>query len=368
MSRPVKLLLVTDEMEAGGTQRQISLLARGLDRTRFSPEVAYFRNRSFLVDELEQAGVPVTLVPKRGRIDPAFLHNLRRLIRGGGYGILHAFSITGELWSAVASSLGSAPPLIVSVRGRYEWYSPLQWRVKAWAARRACCIVANSAAGAAYAADKMRLPPERIRVVRNGVDPARGPGRGVLRAELGLSDDALVGLFLGRLVGIKNVESLLRAVARVSRSREGFVLLVAGGGPLRATLERLARELDIASHTRFLGERKDAGALLEACDFLVLPSRQEGLSNVLLESMALDRAVVASDVPGNREVVTDGVNGLVYPSGDNAALAHAIVRLIDDEPLRKRLGAAGGILARSEFSVSSMVRSMEAVYTECLPL
>ncbi len=365
--RPIKVLLVTDEMEAGGTQRQISHLARGLDRSRFRAEVAYFRNRSFLVDELLQAGIPVVHVPKRARLDPLFLSRLRRLIHRGNYDVLHAFSFTGELWSAVAGLMGGGPSLVTSVRGRYEWYSPWQWRLKAWVARRSHCAVANSAAGAAYAALRMRLPAQQIRVVRNGVEPAPGTGAAAVRTELGLKAETVAGLFLGRLVSIKNVESLLRATARLPNLRTPFALLIAGDGPLRGQLERLASDLGVGHRTRFLGERRDAGALLEASDFLVLPSIQEGLSNVLLEAMAMERAVVASDVPGNREVVTHGAQGLLYPSGDEEALARCLCTMIEDEPTRRRLGTAGGALARKEFSVTSMVRAMESIYTECAP-
>lgn len=365
-ARLIKVLFVTDEMEAGGSQRQICLLARGLDRARFHPEVAYFRNRSFLVDELLQAGIPVIHVPKRARVDPAFLWSLRRLLHRGSFDVLHAFSFTGELWSAVACLLAPAPRLVSSVRGRYEWYSTWQWKLKAWVARRSCCVVANSAAGAAYAAERMRLVTPKIRVVSNGVDSEPGSGESAsVRASLALSPDTVIGLFLGRLVPIKNVASLLRATARLTNLPKPFVLLIAGDGPLRVELERLACDLALGHCVRLLGERRDARALIEASDFLVLPSIQEGLSNVLLEAMAMERAVLASDVPGNSELVSHDVQGLLYASGNEEALARGLGRMIADEPLRKRFGASGRLLARKTFSVTSMVRAFESIYAEC---
>lgn len=362
---PIKLLLVTDEMETGGTQRQISLLARGLERVAFAPEVAYFRHRSFLVDELVAAGVPVHEVPKHGRLDPAFFWKLTQLLRRGRYGLVHAFSFTGELWSALAAQLSGRPPIVSSIRGRYDDYSSTQWALKAWVARRSCRVVANSDAGADLAAERMGYPRRDIRVVRNGIEPpppATGPDP---RSALGLSPKHVVGLFVGRLVAVKNVSSLLRAIAALPPTPQPFVLLVAGDGPLRGELEAQARALRIDNRVRFLGERRDVAALLRAAAFLVLPSLGEGLSNVILEAMAAGRPVLASDVPGNREAIVHAQEGLLYPGGDEAAFTHALTQLITDAALRERLGRRGLERAQREFSLEAMVSAMSAIYREC---
>lgn len=365
---PIKLLLVTDEMETGGTQRQISLLARGLDKGAFAPEVAYFRHRSFLVDELVAAGVPVYEVPKHGRLDPAFFWKLTRLLRRGRYGLVHAFSFTGELWGALAAQLAGRPPFVSSIRGRYDDYSATQWALKAWVARRSCRVVANSDAGADLAAERMGYPRGEICIVRNGIaasEPTKGPDP---RATLGLSPEHVVGLFVGRLVAVKNVSSLLRAIAALPPTPQPFVLLVAGDGPLRGELEAQARALRIDSRVRFLGERRDVAALLRAAAFLVLPSLGEGLSNVILEAMAAGCPVLASDVPGNREAVAHAREGLLYPGGDEAAFTRSLGQLIEDAALRERLGRRGLERAAREFTLEAMVSAMSAVYRECAPV
>ena len=363
--QPLKVLLVTDEMEVGGTQRQISLLARGLDRQAFVPEVAYFRNRSFLVDELDAAGIPVTQIPKRARIDPVFVWRLRAFLSRGRYDLVHAFSFTGELWSALALAFAGRPPLITSVRGHYDGYSRLQWALKAWVARRSCCVVANTQAGADLAAAMMRLPRDAIRVVRNGIvvpGPAKGPGP---RTELGLPDSQVAAIFVGRLVPDKNVVSLLRAITGLPPQPQPFVLLVVGDGPLRGKLERLSHELGLADRVWFLGERRDVIALLQAASFLVLPSLGEGLSNVLLEAMACGCPVLASDVPGNREVVRHGEDGLLYAGGSVESLQQALLRMITDAHLRHQLATRALERVRSEFSSHAMVRAMASSYLGC---
>jgi glycosyltransferase involved in cell wall biosynthesis len=361
----IRVLLVTDEMETGGTQRQISLLARGLDKSAFRPEIAYFRNRSFLVDELVAAGIAVTEIPKRARLDPAFFRRLRAFLKQGRYDLVHAFSFTGELWTALALATGPRIPLVSSVRGRYEGYSSLQWALKAWVARRSCAVVANSEAGADLAAERMRYPRQAIRVVRNGIavpEPRQAAGTD---AALAISPGHVAAIFVGRLVPEKNVAFLLRAMAAVPPLPQPLRLLVAGEGPQRQELERLTRELGLADRVLFLGERRDVTALLQAASFLVLPSLGEGLSNVLLEAMASGCPVLASDVPGNREAVRDGEDGILYASGSQPALTQALGRLAGDGPLRQRLAAAARERVRREYSLEAMVRSLSGIYFSC---
>jgi glycosyltransferase involved in cell wall biosynthesis len=362
---PRKLLVITDEMEVGGTQRQIVALLKGIDRRRFQPSLVYFRSPSFMVDELRHAGIPVTCIPKRRRIDPAFFLALRRHIREGGFDIVHCFSFSGELWGMLAHRFGGRGRFVSSIRGTYGWYSRLQWWLKALVSRHSCCVVANSVAGAAYAVEQKGASSTQTVVVYNGVAvPPLTPGldRNEFRAGLGLSATTVAALFVGRLVEHKNVPSLLRAADRLRRQAVDFVVLLAGDGPLTVPIQQLIQQLGLESCVRLLGERGDVGDLLAASDFLVLPSYREGLANVIMEAMAAGRAVIASHVGGNGELVQDDKNGLLYASDDDAALAAAMSRLILNPSERVRLSAAACARA-GEFSIEQMVRRMEQVYS-----
>jgi glycosyltransferase involved in cell wall biosynthesis len=148
-------------------------------------------------------------------------------------------------------------------------------------------------------------------------------------------------LALGRLHPNKGFDVLLRALARLP----GVHLSLAGEGPERAALERLAREAGIADRTAFLGWRQDTGALLRACDVFVCPSRHEPLGNVVLEAWSAARPVVASAVHGPVELIREGETGLLVPKEDPGALAAAIAGLLAEPARAARLGAAG----RAEF-------------------
>ncbi len=360
------MLVLTDELEVGGTQRQIVHLVKGLDRERFSPTVAFFRNRSFLADELEAAGVPVVEIPKHGRIDPAFVLRLRAFLRDNRFDLVHCFAFSAELWGAFARRLmprRSRPVLVTSVRSTYDWYTPMQWRMKRWATGQSAAVVANSLAGSDHALKMMGIPKGSIDVVYNGVVEASAD-----RESLPVlpSGDRVTALFVGRLVEQKNVPVLLRAMKRLLDAGVAIRLLIVGDGPLRDSLSDAIAAMALGEVVALLGERSDTGALMESTDFLVLPSLQEGLSNVVLEAMAVGRAVVASSVGGNVELVEPMKTGLLFPSDDDRELANAMCRLVTDPALRERLGAAGRRRAAEHFTLPAMTRAMQEVYLRCL--
>ena len=364
-ARKTRVLLLTDEMEVGGTQRQIVHIARHLDRDRFEPAVLFFRNPSFFVGELEQAGVRVIQVPKRGRLDVGFVWRLVQTLRRERYDVMQCFAFSGELWGAVARRLlprARRPALISSVRGVYEWYSAGHWRIKRWVSGQSERVIANSRMGAAYACERMGLPAEAIRVSYNGVQAEQGAPR--LRAELAVPAHGTLVLFVGRLVVHKDVPTLLQAVAALKGRVPGLRLAIAGDGPLQAELAAAVQRQGLDDVVHLLGQRDDVPDLIASADVLVLPSLREGLSNVILEGMMGGRPVVASRAGGNVELIEHDRSGLLFDVGDAQALAAALERLAGDGALRARLGDGARQRAQAEFSIPAMVQAYEKHYGE----
>ncbi|MCK9538950.1 glycosyltransferase [Dokdonella sp.] len=367
MAELLRVLIVSDEMEVGGSQRQIAGLLRALPRAQCHVELAYFRNPSFLVDDIEQAGTTVHLVAKRRPIDLRFLHELVGFLRRGRFDVIHCFSLTAELWTALALRLAPGARMIASMRDMGHGLTPLQWRLKRRVCRQARAVISNSRGVADYLRAQIGAHPPQF-VIANAVDPPAplaAAEREALRLALGAQADRPLALFVGRLAHQKNVELLLGALAALAPAQRPQVAL-AGSGPLRADLEAQSRELGLERVVRFLGERRDAPALMQAADLLVLPSRDEGLSNVVIEAMAAGCPVLATRVGGNPELIEDQVSGILFDSGDGVALGAALAELCADAPRRQAMGEAARARVADRYSPERLARETLAVYRHCL--
>lgn len=366
--QPRRVMLMTDEMEVGGSQRQIVQLALGLKARGVTCAVLYFINPSFLVEQLQAAGIETIRVNKTARVDPGFVRRLRQAIRAWAPDVVHCYSFTAELWGAIACRLLPArerPVLISSVRGTYEWYGRNQWRMKRWVSSQSASIISNSREGAEYAARQMHWPMHHFHVVHNGVSVTEPDAARVdlLRQHyLQNTFDTLV-LFVGRLVEHKNLPRLLQAFAQVVKQRPRTRLLLAGSGPLHDALAAQIGQLGLQDHALLLGEQSEVPALMEAADLVVLPSLREGLSNVVLEAMALGRAVLSTPVGGIPQAIDNGRHGVLVEPTDTDALARVLLTLIDDPALRERLGRAAQHKVLEQYSPPAMVSAMLKEYS-----
>ncbi|MGD8690655.1 MAG: glycosyltransferase [Gammaproteobacteria bacterium] len=355
-----RILLVTDEMELGGTQRQLVELARSLTRASYAVSVAYFRNPSPLVVELANAGATVTCIAKRRRMDPVFFFNLCRFLRKGDFDIVHAFSLTGELWTCLANLVAGRARFISSIRAVYQWYTPFQWTLKRWVTTHSTALIANSHTGAEYAAMKMGIRRNRIEVVYNAL------GRGVEQRRREVTGRPRLLLFVGRLIATKNLPCLLRALALIPVHLNDWQLDIVGDGPERATTERLCRQLGLDSRVTFRGAQSQVAGYFARADIVVCTSHSEGLSNSIMEGMAAGCTVVATNVGGNSELIEHGVNGLLFPDDDHETLAELLAELLSDPQGGRPLGRKAIVAMRPFQDVDRLGREMTRIYDHCL--
>jgi glycosyltransferase involved in cell wall biosynthesis len=205
------------------------------------------------------------------------------------------------------------------------------------------------------------LIPAPAVVVPNGVDIERfHPKAGTPGWYRPPGAKVVIG-FAGRLAPQKRPEDVIRAAARLAPAYPDAAFVIAGEGSRRPEYEMMARDLGVAKSVRFVGYVPDMRSFYASVDILVLPSRSEGCPNVVLESMAMRRALVVSDSVGSREVVSDGVNGLIFPIGDVDALTAGLRRLLDDPTLRTTLARRGYERALHSFGAQASATRLAGV-------
>lgn len=367
MSR-LRVLVVSDEMEVGGSQRQIVHLLRGLQQRGVETGLLYFRKPSFLLDPLQAVGIPVQRIDKRGALDPLFVARMLRFLRRGRFDVVHCFSITAEMWVRVVLHAVPRTRMVSSVRGLDLGFAAWHWRIKRWIVRGSAAVISNSAAGADLLVERTGVDRTAIDVVPNAVEspaPGDAAARAGLRASLRGAGRRPVAICVGRLIEGKGVDRILHAMAGAQAPADA-VLWVVGDGPARAGLEALSGSLGLGERVLFLGERDDVPALMQAADLLVSASRGEGLSNVILEAMAAGLPVLATAVGGTPEVVEDGVSGCLVAPDAPDHLARALAELLPDEVLRARLAAGARRVIERRFAAGAMVDGTLAVYRRCL--
>ncbi len=368
------------ECTIGGTRRHITEVARGQNALGLDVHLAVSAERQpdFRDDlaALRDEGVGVLELPMvrpvRPFLDAAHGRALKRHLRDLRPDVVHAHSSKGGVlgrWASLSTGIGrrvySPHTFAFLHEASFGPAKRFVFRgIERWLGRRTDRLIAVSSSEAETIRAARVVDPERIRLVPNGIDPAAYEGVAPAdRAELRTPGDAPAAALIGLVYEAKGQDLALEALRRPGC--EELHLWIAGEGSRRADFEALAGRLGVADRAHFLGWRKDVPALLAACDFLVLPSRWEGMPYVVMEAMASRRPVVAARVDGVRDLVRDGETGFSCPVGDAGALASACARAIAlDRDERAAIGERGRALVAERFSVDAMVRGLVDVYRE----
>ncbi len=359
------LHFVTGGFSGGATQVAVSLVNAALADAaahggRVQPLLVLRRKRRTdpkRIAELEQAGVPLAVVP--GWSHAATVWSLAKLCRQFRPDVLVAHGFSEHLWGRYAGLLARVPQLVHVEHNTRERYTAWRLAQTRWLARRSACIVGCSE-GVRLRLLEMGMPAERTIAIPNGIrlDP-------FANADAHSYKQRIPGIVMvARFSKQKDHSTLLRAVALLRERGLQPPLLFAGGGKAmhRKPLERLAAELGLAEQARFLGVHRDVPGLLMQHQLAVLSTHYEGMPLALIEGMAAGCAVVGSDVPGVREVISDGVDGRLVAESDPVALADALEALLRDPETAARLGGTARAAALERHSRELMNRRYEDLF------
>ena len=370
-----RILKVVPTLMCGGTENQFMTLGRRLDPARFDLEFACLRRWGPFITEILDRQIPLSEYPVasfRSVRTVALQARLARHISRRRIQIVHAYNFYGNVFAVPPARL-VAPVVIASIRDCGPYLTPLQRRVQRYACQFADCVLVNADAVKDWLiADGYH--PARIVVIRNGVDLGRFAQAGrpdALRRELGLAPGTTLVAVVSRLTRLKGLEQFLEAASALAPRIPNARFLIVGetsphDGWYLTELQNRAKQLGVADRVIFTGIRSDVPSLLSSVDVAVMPSLNEALSNVLLESMAAGVPVVATRVGGTPEAVSHGETGVLVPPGDAAALTTAIATLLADPELAARLGKAARQRIADRFSVERMVSATEQLYFDLL--
>jgi glycosyltransferase involved in cell wall biosynthesis len=362
-----RILHIIPTLDRSGAEKQLVLLAQGLPRDEFDLHVCALTRGGPLAAELERTGVPLVVLDKQWKFDPPAWWRLRRHIRALHPDLVQTWLFAANAYGRTAALSAGVAHLVASERCVDRWKSWHHLAVDRWLARRTDAIIVNSRGVEAFYRQQ-GIPAHKLRLIYNGIGPAppSSISRDALLRELGLPPHARLIGAVGRLWPQKRLKDLIWATDLLQVIRGDVHLLVIGEGPQRELLARYARLCHVAERVHFLGQRDDVPRLMPHFDVLWLASNYEGLPNVVMEAMAAAVPVVASDIPGNRELVVHQQTGYLVPLGDRAGYARWAQKILEDPALRERLGCAGRRRVAAEFSVETMVAKHAALYRELL--
>lgn len=350
-----------------GAERWVLALMRALDPQVIKTTLVNLVDREDEVSDIVIAAQNRGLVARDyytgGRFNPLSSLHLARWARGEDVRVVHGHGFKSDCVGLLAGRFAGCS--VISTP--HGWSVEKDWKLQSYERmdrllfrfmNLVCPLSSSLAEGL-----KETLSPSKIRLVVNGVDIdevqaalSKSKGRGTGRS-------FVIG-YIGRLVPLKSLETLLQALHLLISSGCDVALKIIGEGPERSKLENLANELKIAAHIEFLGFREDAVTYFHDFSVFVLPSISEGIPRCLMEAMAATVPVIASDIPGNRNLVSHGHTGLLFSVGNSQDLADKIRQMMDGPVAARNMAKNGTRKVEEEYSSRRMAREYSAIYQE----
>lgn len=369
--RPITILDLRDTDEIGGPGKTIIETFNAIDARRFRLHLGVFATRSEtretpFVKAARAAGMPVHLLRGFNQYDPRLVWHIAQLVKSLDVDIVHAHEVKSDVLTWLAAKLRPVP-IMTTLHG-WIGNSPKQ-RLMTALDRRAvrsfdCVVVVSRQMWNQVAGDGFR--PGQLRLLHNAIviEKYRRTGQtGFLAAILGHQLEGPVLSCIGRLSAEKGQADLIEAVALVRAAGKHVSLVLAGDGPARSAIEEQVRALGLSSTVYFAGYVDQPHRVLEETALAVLPSHTEGLPNAALEALAMNVPLLATNVGGTPEVVTDGETGRLVEPRSPRALADGILDFLNDPPKWQRMAARGREMVERDFNFQTRTRELEAIYT-----
>lgn len=361
----IGLCHILDSLGPGGTQRFLTHLVPGLKARGYRQWVVSLNDSVDPAIRAQLGASARVLVLNRGALLTGIgLVRLILVLRREKIDVAQTYLRFGDTLGRLAAKLAGVPLIVSSIRARNIDKPRWQFWIDRYTARWTRSVIFNSESVVEFSTKHEGIDPEKAVYIPNGVAPPPPPAvnRETLLASAGVDPSKRVIVSVGRLAPQKGHDDLLRAFAVLAATRPEVHLVIIGEGPARNHLERVARDLDLQKRVTLIGFRRDVRDWLAAAEMFALASRFEGMPNAMMEAMAAGLPVVATQVDGTKELVTDRLTGLAVPAGSPERFAAALEELLTNTVFAQSLGNAARQMMRERYSIERMVDSYDNIY------
>lgn len=366
-SEKIRICWIIPTLDQGGAEKQLCLLAQGIDRDVFEPLVITLTRSGPRLEELQAANCPVVHINKRGKFDVGALGRLVKAIKSFKPHIVHTWIFAANSYGRLAALRAKVPVIFGGERCVDPWKKTYHHWIDRYLTKRTTGIITNSSAISDFYVSHGH-DRSKFHVIHNGI-PAREPStisRSEAAKRMGLDPNRRWIGAIGRLWQQKNYKDMIWAAEMLRVRYDSTTFVIIGDGPERQRLEHYCDQVRAAQQVKFLGHRQDADQLLPHFDLFWNASLYEGQSNSILEAMQAGIPVIASNIAGTRDLIEHEKTGLLFPVGDVGELMKTSARLLDDPKLRLSLLEAAKKSIESNFSVENMVTKHEDLYKSAL--
>lgn len=370
-STKIKIAFVIDTIESptAGTEKQLLMLIKNLDRDRFQPFLCVLNSSDWILKEFAACEVFLVGVPSFGTF--ASYYNILKFIsflRREQIDILQTHFVEGNLIGVIAGKMAGVKAIISTRRNQGYWHDRLHLMLLKMLNRWTTCFLANSVSTRDWVERVEGIDSRRIRAIYNGLDidgyyHGTKTQRRQFREHLGFPANAIILGIVANLRPVKSIDMFIRAAKKVLERSPHVRILIVGEGAEMSALVTICNELNVASSVRFLGKRLDIPEILSCMDIGVLSSSSESFSNSIVEYMAAGLAVVCTDVGGAREAIEDGISGYVVPCGDASRMTECLSRIVEQDMFQE-MGRRGRERAVAMFSHKNIVSQYQCFYEE----
>lgn len=367
-SGATRLAFCITDLDAGGAERALVQLVTRLDRSRWEPKVFCLSRPGELVKPLAEAGVPVDCLGARKRRNLGVIVRLTRSLRRWHPELLQTYLFHANISGRVAGRLAGVKKIVAGIRvaeKRSRWPLWLDRATRSLVDHHVCV----SRGVADFSIRNARLPAERVSVIHNGVNVQQFADAPVADlSSLGIPPESRTILFVGRLDAQKEPFLLLAAAKGLIPVHRDLHFLFVGDGPQKPQLESWVEAHGLHSQVHFVGRRNDVASLYKAAECLALPSRWEGLPNVVLEAMAAGLPVVAARVEGTEELIRSHETGLLVEPGSAVELAGGLALMLSDGAQAREMAQEAQMVVSQRFRWDETVSRYDALYRRLLRL